>query len=63
MCSGTQHFLARYGNQWFITDLTVATPVGLIVIQINPVNTDKWSMEQMIKELKGEQLRKYYISQ
>ena len=31
----------RYGNQWFITDLTVASPVGLILIQINPVNTEK----------------------
>jgi hypothetical protein len=63
MCSGTQRFLARYGNRWFITDLTVATSLGLILIQINPVNTDKWSMEQLIKSLKAAQLRKYYNSQ
>jgi len=41
MCSGTQHFLALYGSPWFITDLTVAKPLGLILIQINPFNTDR----------------------
>jgi hypothetical protein len=60
MCSDTQNVFARYGTRWLIRDLTVATPLFLILIQFNPVYKEKWSMEQLVEVLKGGQSRKFY---